>query len=59
MLWKGTSVHKLKEMWSKLPYEDADYQISSTPSVKSYFMNIGLEDLYYIESESLDIQAGT
>jgi hypothetical protein len=55
MLWKGTSVHKLKEMWSKVPSGEADCQISYTPSVKSYCVNIGLGDLYQIESEKSDI----
>jgi hypothetical protein len=58
MLWKGTSVHKLKEMWSKVPYNDADCQISSTPSVKSYCVNIGLGGLYSIKSERSDIDGG-
>jgi hypothetical protein len=48
--------HKLKEMRSKMPYDDADCLISQTPSVKSYCVNIGLGDLYRIESERSDIQ---
>jgi hypothetical protein len=49
MLWRGSRVHKLKKMWSIRPYEAADCIIAhSGKSVRSYCVNIGIGDLYYL-----------
>jgi hypothetical protein len=55
MLFRGTSVHKLKEMWSTTPYQDVDCMIAESPSVKSYCVKIGLGHLYQIASELTSI----
>jgi hypothetical protein len=57
MLWRGSSVHKLRDMWSSMPYEDADCAITQwgDRGIRSYCINMGLGDLYYIDSELSDI----
>jgi hypothetical protein len=55
MLWRGSSVQKLKTMWNKKPVDDADCVIGKTPSVQSYCVNIGIWDHLYIEREFSDV----
>jgi hypothetical protein len=55
MLWRGTSVEKLKTMWSAKPIDDADCRIGRTPSVQSYCLNIGIWDHYFISKEISDV----
>jgi hypothetical protein len=55
MLFRGTSVHKLKEMWSTTPYQDVDCMIAKWPALKSYCVQIGLGHLYKIDSELTSI----
>jgi hypothetical protein len=55
MLFKGSSVHKLKEMWSATPYDEVDCRIEKWPSVNSYCVNVGLGRRYRIDSERSDI----
>jgi hypothetical protein len=58
MLFRGSTVHKLREMWSTVPYEGVDCTIAQwgkSHDLKSYCINIGVGDLYRIESELTDI----
>jgi hypothetical protein len=55
MLWRGTSVEKLKTMWNAKPIDDADCRIGKTLSVQSYCLNIGIWDHYFISNEISDV----
>jgi hypothetical protein len=55
MLWRRSSLHKLRSMWGRIPYDDVDCVISRTPSVRSYCVNIGVGDMYVIHAEETDI----
>jgi hypothetical protein len=57
MLWRDSSIHKLKKMWSTVPYEANDCIITDKvkKALNSYCVQIGVGDIIYINSERSDI----
>jgi hypothetical protein len=55
MLWREESIHKLRAMWGRIPYDDVDCVIARTPSIRSYCVNVGIGDMFVIDSEVTDI----
>jgi hypothetical protein len=55
MLWRGSSKHKLRKIWSQPPYHDADGRIAGRKKkLKSYCVNIGIWDHLYIRDSWSD-----
>ena len=56
-LWRDSSIHKLKKMWSTVPYQDSDCIITdhAGKALHSYCVQIGVGDLVGIESERSDV----
>lgn len=54
MLWRHSSVHKLKKVWSRRPFEDVDCALT-TPELKSYCVNIGVGSFFHPKGEKSNI----
>jgi hypothetical protein len=57
MLWRESSIHKLKKMWSTVPYLANDCIITDYigKALNSYCVQIGVGDLVEIDTEKSDI----
>jgi hypothetical protein len=55
-LWRDSSIHKLKKMWSTVPYEDSDCAITDHvgKALNSYCVQIGVGGIAAIDSEESD-----
>jgi hypothetical protein len=55
MLWREESIAKLRAMWGRTPYDDVDCIVARTSSIRSYCVNVGVGDMFVIDSEVSDI----
>ena len=55
MLWKGTSVQKLRKIWDQRPYDDIDCRLAHSPGINGYCIQMNAGRFHFPKGEESSI----